>query len=121
MLAAYTMRESWEKAQGMQVRITNPTIAYQNFSGPMTNARRLVIINHYFDEANRTVGLPFGGDLSLDQLFRGFEYTEPTTGEVLAFSGWGDPTGGARPTAAVPRLIPSLGHGRASSGRSGLF
>jgi iron complex outermembrane recepter protein len=96
-LAAFNTRRSTDKVQGMQVRITNPTVDYQNFSGPMNNARRLMILHHYFDMENLSVGAPFGGALSVDQFFRGFEYVEPTTGEVLRFGGWGDETGGARP------------------------
>jgi iron complex outermembrane recepter protein len=108
-LGAFSTRSSSEKSQGMQVRMTNPAIAYQNFSGPMNNARRLLVLDHYFGPNDRTVGLPFGGDVSFHQLFNGFSYTEPTTGEVLNFAGWGDPTGGSRPNGSKTEIDSWIG------------
>lgn len=103
-LAAFNTRQSTDKDQGMNIRNTNPVIDYQNFSGPMNNARRLMILHHYFSMDNLTVGAPMGGAYSVDEFFRGFEYVEPTTGEVLRFGGWDDPAGGSRPDGGMVKV-----------------
>lgn len=97
-LLAYTDRDSWEKSQQLYVRATNSLDYFSPpFDGPMYNPLRLPILMHYFDENNRTIGLPFGGAFTFDELFNGFQITEPTTGAVLDYAGWGDPTGGGTP------------------------
>lgn len=104
-LFSYTERESWEKSQQLYVRVTNPIEYFQPpFDGPMYNPLRLPILMHYYDNDNRTIGLPFGGTYSFDELFNGFQITEPTSGAVLNYAGWGDPTGGGTPDGSITEI-----------------
>ena len=97
-LGAIATRTSSAKSQSSTPKLMNPRAAYQglsNFSYP--DARRALVLQQYFDPQHATLTLPFGDRLTFGEYFTGFDYTEPTTGEVLRFSGWDSPVG-ARPT-----------------------
>lgn len=104
--ASYNYRDSFEKGQSLQVRLLG-NLEYQKFNGPLSDARRQVMYQHYFDTgANLTAQLPVIGGVQrdLDALFNGFTITEATTGQTIEVSGWNTPYGGSGPSGDTTQL-----------------
>lgn len=106
-LASYNHRDSFQKAQALQVRLLGP-LQYQNFNGTLNNARRVFLYQHFFDaEANVTAQPPVvgGQPRSLEELLAGgLTFTDPTTGQVIELSGWNSPFGGSQPSGSTTQL-----------------
>ncbi len=106
-LTSYNFRDSFQKAQTVQVRLLG-NLRYQNFNGVLNSARRVVLYQHYFDtDANVTAQAPVigGRQVTLEELLAGgLTVTEPTTGQVIELSGWNTPYGGSPPSGNRTQL-----------------
>jgi hypothetical protein len=90
-LANLSGRKSQEIGNGLQYNIQNDTIAFQNNFSGRTGAQRVLQFRHYFDNgANSTVQRPWP-EVEFDDIFSGFSFTDPNTGQVLQMSGFGQP------------------------------
>jgi hypothetical protein len=106
-LTSYNYRDSFQKAQTVQVRLLG-NLQYQNFNGTLNNARRVFLYQHFFDTgANVTAQPPVigGKQRSLEELVAGgITFTDPTTGQVIELSGWNSPFGGSLPSGNTTEL-----------------
>ncbi len=104
---SYNYRDSFQKAQSVQVRLLG-NLQYQAFNGTLNNARRVFLYLHYFDAgANVTAQPPVigGKQRSLEELLvGGVKFTDPTTGQAIELSGWNSPYGGSLPRGDTTRL-----------------
>lgn len=107
LLTSYNHRDSFQKSQALQVRLLGP-LAYQNFNGPLNNARRVFLYQHFFDTGANLMAQPpvVGGQpRSLEELLAGgLAVTDPTTGQPIELSGWNSPFGGSQPNGSKTRL-----------------
>ena len=99
-LASVSSRSTEGKNQPVQLKFSNANLDYQGLSGAFTNARRVFLLQHYFDQNHLTVTTPFPG-MSLGDYFTGWQLVEPITGEVVDVTGWESfPMGGGRPSGS---------------------
>lgn len=110
-LASWNHRDSFQKAQTVQVRLLG-NLQYQNFNGTLNNARRVMLYQHFFDAgANVTAQPPVigGRPVGVEQLLAGgTTFTDPTTGQVITLSGWNSPFGGSLPSGSTTQLESGL-------------
>jgi hypothetical protein len=103
-VASASATQSQSKSQAVQLKLRNATLEYQNLTGSYSNnARRQILFQHYFDADHLALDKPVQG-MSVDDYFYGWQFTEPTTGQVLDVTGWGSDLGGARPSGSRTKL-----------------
>lgn len=90
-LANISGRKSQEIINSLQYNIQNDKISFQNDFSAFSGAQRVLQFRHYFDDgANSTFQRPWP-DVAFDDIFSGFSFTDPNTGQVLRMSGFGLP------------------------------